>query len=121
MRRRARRGAAAQAKELLADVPGFSILESDPNYYNSLSRAEFCLAPTGDGWGRRATLAAMYGCIPVIVQDDISQPFEEQLPWDKFSIRGKSVITNASAGIPLPRWRTEALASQHSSAKPYNP
>jgi hypothetical protein len=24
----------------------------------------------------------------VIIQDDVSQPFEEQLPYDKFSIRG---------------------------------
>eukprot|EP00238_Polyblepharides_amylifera_P012122 CAMPEP_0196596368 /NCGR_PEP_ID=MMETSP1081-20130531/85664_1 /TAXON_ID=36882 /ORGANISM="Pyramimonas amylifera, Strain CCMP720" /LENGTH=219 /DNA_ID=CAMNT_0041921335 /DNA_START=101 /DNA_END=760 /DNA_ORIENTATION=+ len=54
-----------------------------------MGRSLFCLAPTGDGWGRRTTLAAMYGCIPVIVQDDVQQPFEDMLPYHRFSIRVK--------------------------------
>jgi hypothetical protein len=78
-------------KHSLSNTPGFVILETDPDYYANLARSVFCLAPTGDGWGRRTTLATMYGCIPVIIQDDVSQPFEEQLPYDKFSIRGAGV------------------------------
>lgn len=29
----------------------------------------------------------MYGCIPVIMQDEVSQPFDDILPYDKFSVR----------------------------------
>jgi len=78
-----------KVKSALSKVPGFMIVDSDPNYYQNLARSVFCLSPTGDGWGRRTTLAAMFGCIPVIIQDDISQPFEEQLPYHRFSIRVK--------------------------------
>eukprot|EP00854_Cymbomonas_tetramitiformis_P028568 gene28568-35431_t len=53
------------------------------NYLTS----KFCLAPSGQGWGIRAVIAIFYGCIPVVIQDHISMPYDEYLPWDQFSIR----------------------------------
>eukprot|EP00959_Pyramimonas_sp_CCMP1952_P386709 8104666-Pyramimonas_sp.AAC.1 len=54
----------------------------------------------------------MFGCIPVIVQDDISQPFEDQLPYHRFSLRGKTTsrspvamatsVTRQSLHVPFP-------------------
>jgi len=47
----------------------------------------FCLAPSGWGWGWRLTLAMVTQCVPVIIQPNVTQPFEELLPYEKFSIR----------------------------------
>lgn len=49
--------------------------------------SKFCLAPSGAGWGIRTVIAMFYGCIPVVVQDNVSMPYEEYLPWPQFSIR----------------------------------
>lgn len=58
------------------------------NYLNST----FCLAPGGSrsasepGWGVRLLHAALYGCIPVIVQPNVSQALEEALDYSRFAI-----------------------------------
>lgn len=65
---------------------------SIPDYRQRFASSVFCLAPPGkgnDGWGRRMSLAALYGCIPVIVADGWEQPLEELLPYDAFSVRIK--------------------------------
>jgi hypothetical protein len=73
----------------LIGTAGFTILTGDRDYFANLARSQFCLSPTGDGWGRRTTLAAMFGCVPVIVQDAVKQPFEDQLPYHRFAIRSE--------------------------------
>lgn len=50
----------------------------------------FCLAPSGLGFGVRLYHAIFYGCIPVIIQDNVTQPFEDDLlPYHLFSLRVK--------------------------------
>ena len=36
-----------------------------------MEQAHFCLAATGAGWGVRLKLAVLYGCIPVVIADDV--------------------------------------------------
>ena len=64
-----------------------------------MMRSNFCLAPTGGspGWGDRLTLGAVHGCIPVIVQDNITQPFEGFLPYERFAVR---VLEDELVGLP---------------------
>ena len=52
-----------------------------------LTTAEFCLAPSGWGYGWRTYLALAVGCIPVIIQPHVQQAFEELLPYEQFSLR----------------------------------
>lgn len=77
-----------------------------------ISRAQFCLAPTGAGWGIRVVEEVTRGCIPVIIQDNVTQAFEEILPYAKFSVRV------SEADIPrLPeilRNITQVQSSHHS-------
>jgi hypothetical protein len=47
----------------------------------------FCLAPSGWGWGWRLTLCVITQSIPVIIQPNVTQPFEELLPYESFSLR----------------------------------
>ncbi|KAK3242193.1 hypothetical protein CYMTET_48099 [Cymbomonas tetramitiformis] len=76
---------------MFKDVPGFeiSIPEQHKENFYQMQQAVFCLAPAGKfgHWGRRIPLAALLGCIPVIIQDNYEQPFEKILPYERFAVR----------------------------------
>jgi hypothetical protein len=79
----------AQAYKWFRHLPGYKILGSSPSYEEDLASAKFCLAPAGAGWGKRNVLAAIMGCVPVVISDGIYQPFEPQLNWTSFGLRVK--------------------------------
>jgi len=59
---------------------------------DDLRASRFCLAPSGWGWGWRLSLAIVTQCVPVIIQPNVTQPFEDLLEgtpyaYDSFSIR----------------------------------
>jgi hypothetical protein len=49
--------------------------------------AKFCLAPTGEGWGIRLAKSVLSGCVPLISQPLVEQPFEALLDYSTFSRR----------------------------------
>ena len=57
------------------------------NYEETLRSSKFCLAPYGHGWGLRIVSAMVCGCVPIIIQEHVFQPFEDILPYEEFSIR----------------------------------
>jgi hypothetical protein len=52
-----------------------------------MRRSKFCLAPSGHGWGIRIVHAMAAGCVPLIIQDGIHQPFDDVLPYHEFALR----------------------------------
>lgn len=56
-------------------------------YRTLLGTAVFCLTPYGYGWGVRVVIAMTAGCIPLIIQDGVHQPYEDLLPYADFSLR----------------------------------
>ena len=50
-------------------------------------RSKFCLAPSGHGWGMRTGKNAVLGCVPLIAQPFVVQPYEMLLPYETFSRR----------------------------------
>eukprot|EP00899_Mesostigma_viride_P026954 jgi/Mesvir1/7443/Mv19222-RA.1 len=72
--------------------PGFVLINSsvvdDPHYWDHFATSVFCLSlpGVGGGWGRRGSMAILMGCIPLIIEDERQQPFEEVLPWERFSL-----------------------------------
>ena len=50
-------------------------------------RSVFCIGAPGAGYGTRAVLAVIMGCIPVIVDDSVTQPWEDEVDWTRFSIK----------------------------------
>ena len=50
-------------------------------------RSKFCLAPSGHGWGMRTGKNAVLGCVPLIAQPFVVQPYEMLLPYERFSRR----------------------------------
>jgi hypothetical protein len=47
----------------------------------------YCLAPYGWGWGIRLAQVMLSGCVPVVIQPHVFQPFEDVLDYDAFSVR----------------------------------
>eukprot|EP00798_Chlamydomonas_sp_ICE-L_P001579 gene1579-32966_t len=66
--------------------PGYKIVPRSASYVTDMSTAQFCLAPTGGGHGKRQVLVSRFGCIPVPICDHVLQPFEPELNWSSFSI-----------------------------------
>ena len=56
-------------------------------YLRRFRNARFCLAPSGEGWGDRLHRAMRAGCVPLIMQPNVSMPFEDVLPYARFSLR----------------------------------
>lgn len=49
--------------------------------------SRFCLAPSGEGFGDRLATAMLSGCVPLIIQPAVRQPYDDVLPYERFSIR----------------------------------
>lgn len=76
---------------------GFVIKEGlDGVFQEHMKRSIFCFAPCSAGFGTRAMEAIVLGCIPVVVQENVKQPYDgDLLDWTKIGV----VLTNAD----LPR------------------
>lgn len=57
-----------------------------PDFEDLVRSSKFCLAPWGHGWGNRLGLYMIMGCVPVIIQDGVYQPYHDLLPYPQFSI-----------------------------------
>ena len=69
-----------------------------------MRRSVFCIGTPGAGYGTRAVLAVLMGCIPVLLGDDVEQAFAEQVDWSQFSVRvaeaDVSRIVDTVAAVP---------------------
>jgi hypothetical protein len=68
-------------------IPPSSAAAQVPDMGASMRASRFCLAPAGHGWGIRIVHAMATGCVPLIIQDGVHQPFDDVLPYHEFSIR----------------------------------
>lgn len=53
----------------------------------AFSSAAMCFSSSGEGFGQRTTRFALNGCVPLIGQPFVDQPFEQLLPYETFSQR----------------------------------
>lgn len=82
------RGARASVWENFKDNPLFDISADHPgSYYEDMQRSIFCLCPLGWApWSPRIVESVVFGCIPVIIADDIVLPFADVIPWNDMSV-----------------------------------
>ncbi|PPD76126.1 hypothetical protein GOBAR_DD26945 [Gossypium barbadense] len=82
------RGARAAVWENFKNNPLFDISTEHPTtYYEDMQRAIFCLCPLGWApWSPRLVEAVVFGCIPVIIADDIVLPFADAIPWEEIGV-----------------------------------
>ncbi|PNH07135.1 putative glucuronoxylan glucuronosyltransferase IRX7, partial [Tetrabaena socialis] len=84
----------------------------EESYGDLHKRSKFCLAPHGAGFGIRLTIAMAHACVPVIIQDNVWQPYESDglLPYHEFSLRlGKADIPHL---VPILRSVSEARLAE---------
>ena len=72
-------------KEQHPNEPGFVL--GGRFTLDMLRDSRFCLCPSGWGWGWRLSLAVITQCVPVIIQPNVTQPYEDLLPYEDFSLR----------------------------------
>ena len=48
--------------------------------------SKFCLAPSGDGWGVRTAKSLITGCVPLIIQPSVRQPFDDVYNYSEFAL-----------------------------------
>lgn len=82
------RGVRASIWENFKNNPLFDLSTQHPaTYYEDMQRAIFCLCPLGWApWSPRLVEAVVFGCIPVIIADDIVLPFADAIPWNEIGI-----------------------------------
>lgn len=82
------RGVRASIWENFKSNPLFDISSEHPStYYEDMQRSIFCLCPLGWApWSPRIVEAVAFGCIPVIIADDIVLPFADVIPWDDIAV-----------------------------------
>ncbi|KAH7388363.1 hypothetical protein KP509_16G072100 [Ceratopteris richardii] len=82
------RGVREAIWENFKDNDLFDISSEHPiTYYEDMQRSIFCLCPLGWApWSPRLVEAVVFGCIPVIIADDIVLPFRDVIPWDDFAV-----------------------------------
>mmetsp|Transcript_66357 Transcript_66357/g.209790 ORF Transcript_66357/g.209790 Transcript_66357/m.209790 type:complete len:369 (-) Transcript_66357:422-1528(-) len=71
----------------LKHTPGFEVAERLPNAMQSMMQSKYCGVFTGHGWGIRISQVSANGCIPVVIQDWVTQPLEEVVPFWSFALR----------------------------------
>ncbi|KAG2491391.1 hypothetical protein HYH03_010182 [Edaphochlamys debaryana] len=69
------------------DRIGYRITTHNPSYAVDLLRYRWCLSPSGGGHGHRQALVAAMGCVPLVIADNVSQPFEPEMDWSAFALR----------------------------------
>jgi hypothetical protein len=67
--------------------PDVKIVQGGVDLAAEMTRAVFCIGAPGAGYGTRAVLGLLLGCIPVLVGDHVEPPFEAELEWPTFSVR----------------------------------
>lgn len=56
-------------------------------YQSEMLHSKFCLAPLGWApWSPRIVESVIYGCVPVIIADDIALPYSHVIDWPSISL-----------------------------------
>eukprot|EP00249_Psilotum_nudum_P037115 c9496_g1_i2 orf=641-1873(+) len=105
------RGVRASIWENFKSNPLFDISEEHPTtYYEDMQRSLFCLCPLGWApWSPRLVEAVIFGCIPVIIADEIVLPFTDVVPWEELGVfvaerdvpKLDEILTSIPAGVTL--------------------
>jgi hypothetical protein len=67
--------------------PGVKVVEGHIDLAAEMASAVFCISAPGAGFGTRAALAIVFGCIPVSFVDAVHEPFEDVVDYGAIGVR----------------------------------
>lgn len=66
------------------------------DYFRRMGRSRFCLIPAGlTAWTIHLYEAFFFGCIPVILSDELTVPFQNEIDWPSLSLHVPTTIDMA--------------------------
>ena len=64
-----------------------------------MGRSVFCLTPNGAGWGSRLKLAVMFGCIPVVINQNVQASQVCKVHRSQFRTKGVQRVAMQLASV----------------------
>lgn len=66
------------------------------DYFRRMGMSRFCLIPAGlTAWTIHLYEAFFFGCVPVILSDELTVPFQDEINWQSLSIRVPTTVDMA--------------------------
>ncbi|CAK0901157.1 unnamed protein product [Prorocentrum cordatum] len=79
-----------------ANQSGCSVGPPVRDYYRRMGMSRFCLVPAGlTAWTIHLYEAFFFGCVPVILSDELTVPFQGEIDWPSLSLQVPSDIDMA--------------------------
>merc|ERR1712226_1612217 len=74
--------------EGLFNASGASVGPPVRDYFRRMGTSRFCLIPAGlTAWTIHLYEAFFFGCVPVILSDELTVPFQDEIDWPSLSIQ----------------------------------
>lgn len=69
-------------------IPDCSVGGHTPEFFERMGRSHFCLVPRGSSaWTIHLYESFFFGCVPVILSDELEVPFQGIVNWPSFSLK----------------------------------
>jgi len=79
--------------DYFANVTGASVGPPVRDYFERMGSSRFCLVPAGlTAWTIHLYEAFFFGCVPVILSDELTMPFQTHIDWPSLSLHVPSSI-----------------------------
>ncbi|CAE7249419.1 XGD1, partial [Symbiodinium necroappetens] len=84
------------------------------DYFRRSGLSRFCLIPAGlTAWTIHLYESFFFGCIPVLLSDEVSVPFQDEIDWPRLSFKVPSSIDMAELHTRLRSVRFGQLKSMY--------
>eukprot|EP00933_Yihiella_yeosuensis_P078438 TRINITY_DN89933_c0_g1_i1.p1 TRINITY_DN89933_c0_g1~~TRINITY_DN89933_c0_g1_i1.p1 ORF type:complete len:229 (-),score=35.15 TRINITY_DN89933_c0_g1_i1:112-729(-) len=88
------------------------------SYFKRMGSSRFCLVPAGlTAWTIHLYESFFFGCIPVILSDEVSVPFQEEVDWPSLSLKVPVNISMAELHQKLKSFSAGRLKAMYAELK----
>lgn len=86
------------------------------DYFRRMGASKFCLIPAGlTAWTIHLYEAFFLGCIPVILSDELTPPFQREIDWPSLSIKVSTNMSMPDLHTMLAKYRVGRMKKMHAA------